>query len=503
MPGAMKKSLNRKILVALTASVAAVMTAAVYFSVSHETREMLHEVSMNSEELSSAIYAGIKYPMSVGDSGAVEQSLLEMRKFLGTVEVFICDIDRNIRFSSHKERIGQYLEAHIGNKDVINALSVSLKSGRDPAIQEYMEHISGRSYLLHMHVIPNGETCFRCHGRDKPVLGAVVLRKSIDRNFAAIADMKTGIIVLNFAGVIAIIALANTLMVRLVTRPIGALAGEVKKLPEYIADGNIVNSRTAERRDEIGVLQQAFYDLAVEIYEKNHAIEKSNNDLAKLNRELEAFAYSVSHDLRAPLRNIDGFSKILLDDYAGKLDDKAKHYLTRVRSGTERMSILIDDMLTFSRIGRAELQFKKVKCADIIRPILEYYSAEIGKRGVSVVLQELPEINCDPVLIQSLFSNLISNALKYSRHTEQAQITIGYDSDSKAFFVRDNGVGFDMQYHDKIFHVFQRLHLPEEYEGTGIGLAIVRRIAERHSGSVWAESEPGRGAVFYVDLPTF
>ena len=220
-------------------------------------------------------------------------------------------------------------------------------------------------------------------------------------------------------------------------------------------------------------------------------------------RSLEAFAYSVSHDLRAPLRNIDGFSKILLDEYAATLDDRAKHYLMRVRNGTERMSLLIDDMLTFSRIGRAELQFKRINCSEIIKPVLDYYAAETEKRKVSVILQELPDINGDPVLMQSLFSNFISNAFKYSRNTEQPEIVIGYDRGRKAIFVKDNGVGFEMKYHDKVFQVFQRLHLPEEYEGTGIGLAIVKRIAERHHGRVWAESEPGKGATFYIDLPIF
>jgi light-regulated signal transduction histidine kinase (bacteriophytochrome) len=165
------------------------------------------------------------------------------------------------------------------------------------------------------------------------------------------------------------------------------------------------------------------------------------------------------------------------------------------------MSLLIDDMLTFSRIGRAELQCKRVNCAEIIKPILEYYAPEIEKRGVSLILQDLPEINCDTVLMQSLFTNLISNAFKYSRKAEQSEITIGYDSTRKVIFVKDNGIGFEMKYHDKVFQVFQRLHLPEEYEGTGIGLAIVKRIAERHHGRVWAEAEQGKGAIFFIELP--
>jgi light-regulated signal transduction histidine kinase (bacteriophytochrome) len=308
---------------------------------------------------------------------------------------------------------------------------------------------------------------------------------------------------ISILGICAIIAIAHTLLVKLVSRPIKVLANDINRLPEQLASESFTPAIDVTREDEIGVLQKSFSDMAVELYEKNHAIAKSNLDLEKVNMELEAFAYSVSHDLRAPLRNIDGFSKILLDEYSEKLDDRARHYLKRVRNGTERMSLLIDDMLTFSRIGRSELQFKKINCAEIIKPILEYYSDERENRKVSITLEKLPDINCDLALMQSLFANFISNAFKYSRNTEQPEIVIGYDRGKEAIFVKDNGVGFDMKYHDKVFQVFQRLHLPEEYEGTGIGLAIVKRIAERHHGRVWAESEPGKGAAFYIDLPIF
>jgi light-regulated signal transduction histidine kinase (bacteriophytochrome) len=243
--------------------------------------------------------------------------------------------------------------------------------------------------------------------------------------------------------------------------------------------------------------------MAVELYEKNHSLHKANLDLANANKELEAFAYSVSHDLRAPLRNIDGFSKILLDSFADQLPEKARHYLGRVRNGTVRMSNLIDDILTFSRIGRADLSYRKVSAESIIRGVLENFTGDIEKRNISVVIRDLPDINCDVTLIQSLFLNIIGNAIKYSRNVENPEVVIGYDRAKHAIYVKDNGVGFEMQYHDKIFQIFQRLHLPEEYEGTGIGLAIVKRIAERHHGKVWAESEPGHGSTFYIDLPIF
>lgn len=497
----LRKSLSKKILIVLSLSVALTMVGVIYVTYLFGTDEMLRTININSEEIASAIYAGIKFPMSVGDNGAVEKALLDIKDHTG-IDIFICNVDRSITFSSGKEFTKSEIGAHIANKEVLDSLGVVLQSGQTPATG-YSEESQGKKYFIHINAIPNQKECFGCHGSEKKVLGAIVSRKSADRNYAAIANIRDTNIMISIVGILAIIAIAHAMMVRLVSQPIKMLVNDIKRLPEEISKNNFLPSRNINREDQIGILQKSFSDMAVEIYEKNHAIEKSKIKLENAYMELEAFAYSVSHDLRAPLRNIDGFSKILLDEYAEKIDDRAKHYLTRVRNGTQKMSLLIDDMLAFSRIGRAELQFKRMRCPEIINPILEYYAPEIEKRKVSLILQELPEINCDPVLMQSLFANLISNAFKYSRNAEQPEIIIGYDKSRKAIFIKDNGVGFEMKYHDKIFQVFQRLHLPEEYEGTGIGLAIVKRIADRHHGRVWAESEPGKGAIFYIDLPIF
>ena len=501
MLNVIKGSLSKKILIVLSVSAALIMTGVIYFTYSFETDAMLKTMDLNSRETASAIYAGIKYPMSVGDSGAVEKQLLDIKTLTDT-DIYICDINRTVTFSSRSESIRSDMEGHIANTDAREALRIMLQSGLTTE-KGYPEESGGKKYLTHIHAIPNQKECFRCHGSGKKVLGAIISKKSVDHNYAAIANIRDTNIMMSILGVCAIVLIAHLQLVKFVTRPIKVLAHDIKHLPEQLSEDHLTASVNIVRADEIGTLQKSFSDMTVELFEKRYEIQKSNNDLATANRELEAFAYSVSHDLRAPLRNIDGFSKILLDEYTETLDERAKHYLARVRNGTERMSLLIDDMLTFSRIGRAELQFRRMRCTDIINPILEYYTPEIEKRKVSFVLQELPEINCDPVLMQSLFSNLIANAFKYSRHVEYPEITIGYDRDRKAIFVKDNGVGFEMKYHDKVFQVFQRLHLPEEYEGTGIGLAIVKRIAERHQGRVWAESEPGKGAVFYIDLPLF
>lgn len=502
MLGYIRKSLSKKFLLVLTASVALIMLGVVYLTYSFGTEEMLRTMDIGNEETASAIYAGIKYPMSVGDSRAVQRELLDIKEIVKDIDIYICDSRGAIKFSTDKFAVKAALGSHIPNKATISALEKALRTGDSP-VSGFIEEVAGKNYLVHIHAILNEEECFRCHDLGKKVLGAIVSRKATDRNYAAIANIRDSLLMISIVGIFAIIAITQTLLVRLVSQPLKALVKDIKRLPEQISKGDFIPGSIIDREDQIGVLQNAFGDMAVEIYEKSHAIEMTNIKLEKAYQELESFAYSVSHDLRAPLRNIDGFSKILLDEYTEKLDDRATHYLTRVRNGTERMSLLIDDMLSFSRIGRAELQFKRMHCAEVINPILEYYAPETQKRKASVIVQELPEINCDPVLMQSLFANIISNAFKYSRNAAEPEIIIGYDKARKAIFVKDNGVGFEMKYHDKVFQVFQRLHLPEEYEGTGIGLAIVKRIAERHHGNVWAESELGKGATFYIDLPVF
>jgi len=494
------KNLDRKILIVLSLCVT-IITAIIIGITNHRlTKGIIEEFTTDSKETMSVIAAGIRQTMAIGNSVLIENQLLDIKNENRNIELFICDTDQRIVFSSEAESLQKPLQQHVANYDLIKALERSFHTG-SMSDDIFSEDRDKKRYFMHAHLMSNHPQCFRCHGSEKKILGAVILRKPVERNYKAIADVTNSNIFIGIIGICAVIFLSQTLIARLISRPIHDLSRQIAELPTSISNGTLVNMTEIVRADEIGILQKSFHTMAVEIYEKNHALEKSNAELASVNRELESFAYSVSHDLRAPLRNIDGFSKILMDDYAADLPEKARHYLMRVRNGTSRMSMLIDDILSFSRIGRAELNLRKMPAIAMVKNVLEHFSGEIEKRGVSVILEDLPEINCDPVLMQSLFSNLISNALKYSRNTDSPKIIIGFDQMRKLIYVRDNGIGFEMQYHDKIFQIFQRLHLPEEYEGTGIGLAIVRRIAERHHGRIWAESEPGKGSTFYVELP--
>ena len=231
-------------------------------------------------------------------------------------------------------------------------------------------------------------------------------------------------------------------------------------------------------------------------------VAKRTAELEAANKELEAFSYSVSHDLRAPLRAVNGFAGIVLEDFGPHLPEEGRRHLERIRDGGQRMGELIDDLLKFSRLSRQPVNRQPVNPARIVEETLEELKPQRAGRQIELRIGELPPCQADPVLLKQVWVNLVSNAIKYSRDREPAIVEIGcrQENGTKVYFVRDNGAGFDMQYAGKLFGVFQRLHRADQFEGTGVGLAIVHRIVHRHGGRVWAEAQVDRGAVFYFTL---
>jgi signal transduction histidine kinase len=230
-------------------------------------------------------------------------------------------------------------------------------------------------------------------------------------------------------------------------------------------------------------------------------VHDRTEELEAANKELEAFSYSVSHDLRAPLRAIGAFSKILADEHAARLTDEARTLLDRVTANTRRMEQLIEDLLRFSRLGRHPISKNPVNVSSLVDEVLADLRKEQGDRAVQIRVDSLPECVGDASLLKQVFVNLLSNALKYTRQKAEAMVEVGcrQRGGESVYYVRDNGVGFDMQYAEKLFGVFQRLH-GAEFEGTGIGLSIVQRIIKRHGGRIWAEAEVDRGATFFFTV---
>ncbi|GAB3097017.1 sensor histidine kinase [Lysobacter terrae] len=365
---------------------------------------------------------------------------------------------------------------------------------------------------------------------DKEILGTVYLRTDYEM-LQRIGDYAViGVLVALAAMLVALLMSAH--LQRIVTQPILAIAGiarEVVEQKDY--------SRRAEKMsdDEVGVLVGSFNDMLAEIERRTHELEVTNDDLGReiaerskaeeevrrlnteledrvrertaqleaANRELEAFSFSVSHDLRAPLRHIDGYAHMLQEDAASKLDGDMRRYVDTISESARRMGMLIDDLLAFSRLSRNQVQCTTVDMNALVDGALkEANNAQNGQAQLSI--GPLPSAYADPRLLHQVWVNLLSNALKYSAtRGADARIEVSGESAGEVnrYRVRDNGVGFDMRYADKLFGVFQRLHAREEFEGTGVGLAIVHRIVTRHGGRVWADAALDRGATFTVELP--
>lgn len=240
-----------------------------------------------------------------------------------------------------------------------------------------------------------------------------------------------------------------------------------------------------------------------ELEEEKLAVELKAAELSAVNKELETFSYSVSHDLRAPIRHISGFVELLRKGAAQDLDEKNLHYLNVIADSTKQMGRLIDDLLSFSRTGRTGINRQRIDCNALVRETIQTLACETTGRAIAWEIASLPGISADPLLIRLIWSNLVANALKFTRPRTNARIEIGAEDKNGEiiFHIKDNGVGFDMQYKNKLFTIFQRLHRPEEFEGTGIGLANVQRIVHRHGGRVWAEGIPDSGAAFFFSIP--
>ncbi len=363
------------------------------------------------------------------------------------------------------------------------------------------------------------------------VVGTVHLRSSLELRARLLG--YASIVLSMLVGSLMVAVLLSAQLQNLISKPLL----EIAKVAHSVVEHQDYSPRVIKHsEDEVGVLVDAFNQMLTRIQEREAALHQTNlalqaettehrtareeisalnqnlerrvfertAELQAVNKELESFSYSVSHDLRAPLRSIDGFSMILEKNYGEQFDEQGRNYLNRVRAATQRMGHLIDDLLKLSRSVRSEMLKRTVNLSDISNQILRELRDSTPERRATVTVEPGMTAHADAELIRTVLENLIGNAWKFTGKNEETLIDIGQkgEGDASAFFVRDNGAGFDMKYAEKLFGAFQRLHRVSEFEGTGVGLANVQRIIHRHGGRIWAEAAPGLGATFYFTLPT-
>lgn len=320
------------------------------------------------------------------------------------------------------------------------------------------------------------------------------------------AQRRTNQLIALFAAVVGLVVVVASLV--LTGRQILAPIRQIERTVKRFGQDDLTYRCNLTIQNELGDLARAFDQMAARLAETNAALERQTAQLQDANRELESFSYSVSHDLRAPLRGIDGWSLALVEDYGEQLNETARGYLNLVRSEAQRMGQLIDDLLRLSRLNRGELRCERVDLSALAREVVERLQQTQPKRPVEWVIAPNLQVEGDARLLDIALTNLLGNAWKFTGPRPAARIELSSRVETDpatrtqriVFFVRDNGVGFDMTYAQKLFGTFQRLHSAHDFPGAGIGLATVQRIVRRHQGRVWAEAQPGQGATFYFTL---
>ncbi len=377
---------------------------------------------------------------------------------------------------------------------------------------------SGEDVIVYRRIVDNNE-----------ILGTIYLHA----HYGLYQRVRSYISIVLAVGSLALLIslLLSTWLQATITRPIL----DITRLAQQVTEKRDYSPRAVKTTDdEIGYLVDAFNrmlneigeragaqeasyrELTREVAERKNAedevlrlnrelearVQERTNKLQEINSELEAFSYSVSHDLRAPLRAIDGFSQALLTEFEGQLDEKMQHYLNRIKSGTARMGQLIEDLLNLSRISRLELARRELDLSALANQVIHELHQRDPERKVNVSVWDGIAVQADQRLLRVALENLLGNAWKFTGKTAEARIEVGMlqEGDRRVVFVRDNGAGFDMAYADKLFGAFQRLHGVHEFPGTGIGLATVQRIVSRHGGRIWCQAAPGKGATFFFTL---
>lgn len=536
MFGFIKKRLGFKIMAAMLGIILMVLLAEIYMRIYFGTKDRLEIASTISRELADSIYAGIKYPMEVGDSEAIKRELSDIREKMKDVEVFICDFDQEVIYSTHTEKVKTRLPDSLHNKAIWKTLTETLKTGIEPRFdprRPLEDADAGRRHLVVIRPVLNEKDCYHCHGSSKKVLGGIVVRLDAERTYAqVVAQRNRTIMIVIFLIPIAIV-LTYLMVNKLVRQPVESLAEKAKRF----AEGDMSISVEVKTEDEIGILGKTFNymvesvssfskKLEAEVKRKTALLnertrlltllERANKDLRELDKLKSTFLANMSHELRTPMNAIIGYTDLIIDGVDGPINEEQEKSLRKVSTNARHLLQLINNVLDISKIeaGKMKLSPKEIDLKWLVESALPTFEPQMKLKGLTLTI-DIPDglslIYGDEDRIREIFINLLSNAMKF---TDKGGITISAKLSERAIkpgeppmfmeiCVEDTGIGIKEEDLGKIFDKFVQADLTtvRQYEGTGLGLSIARGLVSLHKGVIWVTSKVGEGSKFCFTLP--
>ncbi len=518
---------------AVIISMALVMTAEIALRIYFGTKDRIGLLITLNKDMGDSISSGIKYPMSVGNSEAVMKVLSDIRARQEKIEVWICDFDQEITWSTYQEKIGTKIGNSLHNEDIVKALKETLISGKAPK-KSFEAKVDGKRVLVTIQPILNHRDCYHCHGSSRKVLGNMVIGAYMRHTYATVAAARNRTLVISFIGISLIIALIYTMITKFLQRPVKDLVEASKK----IAEGDMSVSVKVETEDEIGVLGNTFNymvqrissfskALEQEVAKKSNLLnertkligllEKANIQLKELDKLKSMFLANMSHELRTPMNSIIGYSDLLIDGVDGPINVEQKKSLGKISNNAKHLLQLLNDLLDVSKIEARKIKIEpeKFDFREVIDSVLPIFEPMLKKKNLSVnidIAEDLPPVYCDKDKIKHVLMNLLSNAIKFTKKggiTIRAKISdrgihqLGASPIFAEISVEDTGIGIKDEDLGKIFDKFVQadLSIVRQYEGTGLGLSIAKGLVLLHKGMIWATSEYGKGSQFHFTIP--
>lgn len=532
MVGMLKKRLANKILIAIVATIILIMGAEIAVRIYFGTKDRIELINLSARELASSTYAGMKHPMAVGDAKAIVEQMADIRETAKDVQVFICNFEQEVIYSTEEDKLGTELAKSINNPDALRTLGEILETGIKPDTV-FEDEVSGARHIVYFYPILNQAECYHCHGRSRKVLGSMAISMSVETAYETVAAQRNRTIFLTVLGVFLVILITYLIVNKFIRHPVQELADKAKRF----AEGDTSVSIDPKTEDEIGVLGQTFNymvecvstakrTLEEEITRKTGLLEertrlitlleKANRELRKLDQLKSTFLANMSHELRTPMNAIIGYTDLLIDGVDGPVNEEQAKSLRKIASNSRYLLQLINDILDISKIesGKIRLSPKELDLRWLIESAVETFEPLLKQKELSFnydVDEKVSLVYGDEDAVRQILINLLSNAVKF---TAEGAINItaqpserGIEPGESPIFVEvcveDTGIGIKEEDLGTIFDKFVQVDLTtvRQHEGTGLGLSIARGLVALHKGMIWAESTYGKGSRFYFTIP--